>query len=101
MGAGDFAFVVEKGGDAFGGAAVVGEHDGRAMFADEVAQQAVNRRPDRSFWQRAERLHGIEDAQIEVLAQSGVYNGDGPRNKPPFGVRLRAAEETSHFIKRP
>jgi hypothetical protein len=49
------------------------------MRPDLLAHQPVDRRPDRFLRQRAELLDRVDDAQIEVLAQTGVDDRHGPR----------------------
>src|SRR5271163_4380721 len=81
---------VEERGDAFDGPAIVGEDDGGAMFADEITEQPIDGRPHRFLRQRSEHLDGIDDVQIEILAQSRIDDGDRPRRELTVFVEIAA-----------
>ena len=90
--------VVEPQGDALRGAAVVHEHERRAVLADQPQQLRIDGRPDAAPGRLAagdgvelerrvrldHRLHGHVDAQVERLAHAGVDDGAvaaGPTRK--------------------
>ena len=85
--------LVEPEREPLGEAAVVDEHDRRAVLLDEPEKLRVDRRPDRArapFGARAgERVGGAlarlahvldrdGDAQVELLREPGVDEADGP-----------------------
>ncbi len=100
MGAGDLFLFIDIGRDALDGPAVVGEHDGRTMFTNLIAEQSINGRPDRFFRQRPELLDGVDDAQVEIFTQPGVHDRHGTRLPFALGVRFAAAEVAGHFFQR-
>src|SRR5262249_54614868 len=100
MSASDLLVFVETGRDALDGAAIVGEHDRRAMPANLVADEAIDRRPDRFLRQRPKLLDGTDDAQIEVLAQPGIDDCHGAWMPVTFGIRFAATEIAGDFFQR-
>src|SRR5205823_5189083 len=98
--AGDLLVLVQKSRDALDGAAVVGEDQRRAVGANLLLQESVDRRPDRFLRQRAEVLDRAEDTEVEVLAQSRVDQGDGPRAQLAL-IDLATTEEAGNLVERP
>src|SRR5215813_15257751 len=70
------------------------------MIRDFLSEKSVNRRPDRFLRQRAEVLHRADDAQIEVLPQAGVDDGDRAWLRLSLRAALASAEETGHLVER-
>ena len=58
------------------------------MLADQVAEQAVDRRPDRAFRQRAECSTGLTTRRSRSLRQPGVDHGDTAGGQPALGIRV-------------
>src|SRR5947209_841888 len=96
---GQLLVLVEERRDPLDRAAVVGEDERRAMGADLLAEEPVDRRPDRLLRQRPELLDGVEDAQVEVLAQPRVDDADGPRADLSALVDRLAAKVARHFLQ--
>ena len=92
---------VQRRRDPLDGTAVVGEDDRRTVLPNLPGEQAVDRRPNRLLRQRPELLDGIDDEEIEVLANAGVDDVDRPRCDAAVGRWREAAEIAGHLLQRP
>ena len=101
MGPGQLFLLVQLGGDAFHGPAVVGEDERRAMLPNLVGQEVVNRRPNALLGQGSEAIDGAEDAQIEIAADAGIDDGHRPGQELAVGAGHAAAEVAGHLVQGP
>ena len=93
VGARDLALgeLVQAQGEPLGEAAVVDEHDRRAVLLDELEQRRVDRRPDRAALPRlAHVLERDDDPQVELLARARVHELD----------RAPARDEAADLLER-
>ena len=92
--------LVQPVGGAFRRAAGVGKDEGGPPAAHLLEDVGDHRRPHRAAGQGAEILRHGDDAQVEVLVQPGVDDGDGARLEP-IADPLLADEEAGHLVERP
>src|SRR5437868_15388174 len=89
-------FLVDERRDALDRPAIVGKNQRRTVPADLVAEQTVDRRPDRLLRQRPELLDRADHTQVQLLALSGIDN----RHRPWRAVWLQTAEVACNLFQR-